>query len=138
MGQDRGGFYSHAGLERAFGIPITNAERIEPRWQELSEGDFVRAVPPNWLGGALGPRIGWEVDHVVPGRVLALRYWIFEVEPVTETTSRLHVRTHAGDAPVPVAPMLLLAFEPAHFVMEKAMLEGIKRRAERPLPMATR
>lgn len=130
MGQDRGGFYSIVPLERLFGISIQNAERIEPAWQNPRPGDFVRATQPEWAGGIFGSRIGWEVDHVVPGRIFALRYWIFEVEPIDAQDSRLHVRTHAGDAPVPVAPLLLLAFEPAHFVMERAMLRGIRQRAE--------
>lgn len=114
IGRDRGGLDSDASLERAFGLPIQNAST---RWRRVEEGDFVRATPPDWLWGAFGDRIGWEVDHVVPGRVLALRYWIFEVEPVSEETSRLHVRTHGDDAP-------------AHFIMERAMLCGIKARAE--------
>ena len=64
-----------------------------------------------------------------PG-LLALRYWLFEVEPTGRSTSRLHVRTHAGDAPVPIAPLLFFVFEPAHFIMERGMLRGIKARAE--------
>lgn len=32
---------------------------------------------------------------------------------------------------VPLAPFGLLVFEPAHFIMERGMLRGIKRRAER-------
>lgn len=131
IGQDRGGFYSYASLENACGVRIRNAEQIEPGWQTLREGDFVRATPPDWLGGIFGDRIGWEVDHVVEGRVLALRYWIFEVEPTSDVTSRLHIRTHAGDAPVPIAPLLLFTFEPAHLIMERGMLLGIKERAER-------
>jgi hypothetical protein len=98
----------------------------------LAAGEFVRAVPPDWLGGRLGDRIGWEVDLVDDRRhILALRYWIFRVESVDDQSSRLHIRTHAGDAPLPVAPLLLLTFEPAHFIMERAMLRGIKERAER-------
>ena len=132
MGEDRGGFYSYAGLENLFGIHIVNAERIESRWQALATGDFVRATSPSWLGGAFGDRIGWRVDHVDPGaHVLALRYWVFKVESVDSRTSRLHVRTHSGNAPVPIAPLLLLTFEPAHFIMERAMLLGVKERAER-------
>jgi len=131
LGEDRGGFYSYASLENLFGLDIVNADRVVPEWQALKAGDFVRAVPPTWFNGAFGDRIGWEVDHVDGDRyVLALRYWIFEVEPLTPKTSRLHVRTHAGDAPVPVAPLLMLAFEPAHFIMERAMLRGVKVRAE--------
>lgn len=132
MGEDRGGFYSYATLENVFGLHIVNADRVEPRWQSLAPGDFIRATPPMWLGGAFGDRIGWEVDHVDPeARVLALRYWVFKVESVDERTSRLHIRTHAGNAPVAIAPLLLLTFEPAHFIMERAMLLGIKERAER-------
>ena len=130
LGQDRGGFYSYAGLERACGIRIVNATAIDPKWQTLREGDFVRATQPTWAGGLFGDRIGWNVDHVDDGRVLALRYWIFEVEATSRFTSRLHVRTHAGDPPVPVAPLLFLVFEPAHFIMEREMLRGIKARAE--------
>lgn len=132
LGEDRGGFYSYASLENLFGLHIVNAERVEPQWQQLAAGDFVRAVPPDWLGGAFGDRVGWEVDTVDSGRrILALRYWIFRVESTSARTSRVHVRTHAGDAPLPIAPMLLLTFEPAHFIMERAMLIGIKERAER-------
>jgi hypothetical protein len=131
IGQDRGGFYSHTGLENVVGLRIQNAEQIVPEWQTLHEGELVRAAPPDWLGGIFGDRVGWTVDHVIEGRVLALRYWTFEVEPTSETTSRLHVRTHAGDAPVPLAPLLFLTFEPAHLIMERAMLLGIKERAER-------
>ena len=132
LGEDRGGFYSYAGLENAFGLHIVNAETIRPEWQTLSAGDFVRAVPPDWLGGVFGSRIGWEVDRVDGVRhVLALRYWIFAVESVDDRSSRLHVRTHAGEPPLPIAPLLLLTFEPAHFIMERAMLQGIKERSER-------
>jgi hypothetical protein len=131
IGQDRGGFYSYAGLENLFGLNIVNAERIVPQWQRLAAGDLVRAAPATWLGGIFGDRVGWTVDHVEQGHVLALRYWIFEVESTSASTSRLHARTHAGDVPVPIAPLMLLTFEPAHFVMERAMLLGIKQRAER-------
>lgn len=132
LGQDRAGFYSYAGLERACGIEVTNADRIVPAWQTLRVGDFVPATQSSWAHGLFGERIGWEVDHVDDERhLLALRYWIFEVTPVDARTSRLHVRTHAGDAPLLVAPILLLTFEPIHFVMERAMLRGIKERAER-------
>jgi hypothetical protein len=132
IGEDRGGFYSYTSLENVFALSIVNAERIVPAWQELAPGDFVRAVPPQWMGGAFGDRVGWEVDHVDPTRhVLALRYWIFKVDAAEGEASRLHIRTHAGDAPVPIAPLLLLTFEPIHFIMERAMLIGIKERAER-------
>ncbi|MBX3232549.1 MAG: hypothetical protein KIT84_16360 [Labilithrix sp.] len=97
-------------------------------WSWLVQIGQDRGAP---LGGLFADRLGWEVDHVEEGRLLALRHSVFEVEPTSERTSRLHVRTHAGDVPVPLAPVLFMAFEPAHFVMERAMLRGIKERAEK-------
>jgi hypothetical protein len=43
------------------------------------------------------------------------------------------IRTRAGDQPIPVqwAPVELLMFEPAHFIMERGMMLGIRARAER-------
>jgi len=49
-------------------------------------------------------------------------------------TSILHIRMRGDGRPsvlaVPMAPIGLLAIEPAHFVMERGMLRGIKKRAE--------
>ena len=42
LGYERGGFYSFDLLERLAGVGITNAWRIEPRWQDLAVGDRVR------------------------------------------------------------------------------------------------
>ena len=39
LGYERGGFYSFDLLERLAGVGITNAWRIEPRWQDLAVGD---------------------------------------------------------------------------------------------------
>ena len=41
LGYERGGFYSFDLLERLAGVGITNAWRIEPRWQDLAVGDQV-------------------------------------------------------------------------------------------------
>jgi hypothetical protein len=73
----------------------------------------------------------WEVDHVAPSRLLALRYWSFEVESLDPGTSRLHVKTHGGDPPLLAGPVIPLLFEPSHFIMERPILLGIKERAER-------
>jgi hypothetical protein len=46
--------------------------------------------------------------------------------------TRLIVRTRGNGKPnVALAPFGLLVFEPAHFIMERRMLRGIKARAER-------
>ena len=132
LGQDRGGFYSYDWLERAIGDDIRNADRIHPEWQTIRKGDLVRATQPDYLGGRLGREIGWRVVEIEPGRVLALGGWgAFVLEPTADGNTRLIVRSRGNAQPnVVLAPFGLLVFEPAHFVMERAMLRGIKARAE--------
>ena len=136
MGQDRGGFYSYDWLERAFGADIHNANRIIPEWQDRDLGDRVLAVPPGYLGGLLGDTLGWRITALDHNRVMVLEDWgPFALRPVDDSTTRLLVRTLGTAEPAPdaivVAPIGLLLFEPAHFIMERGMLLGIKSRAER-------
>ena len=135
IGQDRGGFYSYSWLERLAGDPVHNADRVVPEWQSIQVGDLVRAAPPNYLGGAFGRDLGWRVTRIVPRRALVLDGWgAFVVVPVDDSTSRLLIRTRGEGkltlTSVPLAAISLLVFEPAHFIMERGMLRGIKQRAE--------
>lgn len=135
IGQDRGGFYSYDWLERLFGDDVHNADRIVPEWQRLAVGDLVRAVQPGSLGGRLGRDVGWRVARVETGRALVLEGWgAFVLHHADPFTCILHVRTRGNGRPslaaIPLAPLGLLVFEPAHFLMERAMLLGIKRKAE--------
>lgn len=133
LGQDRAGFYSYDWLERAIGDRIQNADRIHPEWQTIRKGDLVRATQPDYLGGRFGRDIGWRVAEVEPGRALVLGGWgAFVLEPTADGNTRLIVRTRGNGKPnVTLAPFGLLVFEPAHFIMERGMLRGIKVRAER-------
>jgi hypothetical protein len=138
IGQDRAGFYSYDWLERLAGDPIRNADRIVPGWQTIKQGDFVRAAPPDYLGGMFGPNLGWRVRQVVPGRLLVLDGWgSFVLQPLNDSTTRIVAHTRGEGTPsflsVTLSPLNLLVFEPAHFVMERRMLKGIKERAERRL-----
>jgi len=135
LGQDRAGFYSYDWLERAFGADIHNANRIVPAWQHRAEGDLVRAVQPSYLGGIFGKDLGWRVTQVEPGRALVLQNWgAFVVNPIDARTTRMHIRTRGRGVPtlsgIALTPLSLLVLEPAHFIMERGMLLGIKRRAE--------
>ena len=132
LGQDRGGFYSYDWLERAVGDHIQNAERIHPEWQSLNEGDLVRAAQPDYLGGRFGRDLGWRVVAIEPERLIALGGWgAFVLQPTPDGNTRLIVRTRGNGKPnVALAPIGLLVFEPAHFIMERGMLRGIKARAE--------
>lgn len=136
IGQDRAGFYSYTWLENLIGAEIHNADQIVPAWQHPQVGDLVRAVPPDWLGGRFGRDIGWRIERIEPGRALVLAGWgAFVVQPLDDRTSRLHARLRGEGAPslvgTALAPAGLLIFEPAHFVMQRGMLLGIKARAER-------
>jgi hypothetical protein len=135
IGQDRAGFYSYDRLERLIGADIHNADHIHPEWQVRQAGDLVRATQPAYLGGAFGSQLGWRVAEVVPGRAIVLERWgAFVLEPVDASTTRLHIRLRGDGTPTVAstlfAPIGLLVFEPAHFIMERGMMRGIKQRAE--------
>jgi hypothetical protein len=135
IGQDRAGFYSYDRLERLFGADIHNADRVNPEWQVRQAGDLVRATQPDYLGGRFGSQLGWRVNEVVPGRAIVLERWgAFVLRPVDSTTTKLHIRLRGEGRPSAMAavfmPFDILVFEPAHFIMERGMLLGIKRRAE--------
>ena len=134
IGQDRGGFYSYTKLENAVGARITNADRIVPAWQTRHVGELVPTVPADYLGGAFG-KIGCKVLEVIPGRALILDGWgAFVLVPTSDTSTRMLVRTRLEGEPgfgtVVTRPFRLLVYEPAHLIMERRMLIGIRERAE--------
>ncbi|MBX7430538.1 hypothetical protein JDV09_00220 [Mycobacterium sp. Y57] len=133
IGEDRGGFYSYSALERAVGADIHNADRIHPEWQDLQVGDTV------WLARRGGDRARQVVAALEPKSYLVLMNpddydkvlrgerasgsWAFHLQPAGDRT-RLLARGNGGSAGNPI-------FDIAHFVMERKMLDGIRRRAER-------
>ena len=135
LGYGRGGFYSYDWIENLLmrvlrGTPgYQSAERVLPAFQHLSPGEFIPAGPPDMLGGRVAETARWRVDAVVPGRSLVLRGWgTFVLEPLDAHTTRLIARTHG--TPLGSRLMQILFWEPAHFVMERRMLLGIRERAE--------
>ncbi|HEU4996149.1 MAG TPA: hypothetical protein VFT29_15135 [Gemmatimonadaceae bacterium] len=141
LGQDRGGFYSYSTLENLAGARITNADSLVPAWQHRRIGELVRAVPADYLGGRFGTNIGWRIVGIEPGRALVLENWgAFTVRPIDARTTRLQIRQRNPGTPsvlgTVVAPAGLLILEPAHFIMQRAMLRGIKRRAERSVGLS--
>jgi hypothetical protein len=136
IGYGRGGFYSYDWLENAFvallrGTPgYHSVDVILPEHQRLATGDFIPAAPRDVLGGRGPEPLGWKVLAVEPNRALVLDGWgAFVLEPLGERTTRLIVRSRGAGAWGRVAHYLF--WEPAHFVMERRMLLGIKERAER-------
>jgi hypothetical protein len=127
LGQDRGGFYSYESLENLAGCHMHNADAVHPEWQERRPGDTV----------PLHPRSGLRVTRFEPGHVLALEHWgAFVLEPYGAERTRLIARGRTPRGPASIAAALLL--EIPHFVMERKMLLGIKRRAERTHTAARR
>jgi hypothetical protein len=134
LGQDRGGFYSYAWLERMIGDDIHNADRIHPEWQTLKAGDLVRATQPDYLGGRFG-ELGWRVTEIIPGRAIVLENWgAFVLHATDAQTTRFLIRTRGDGAPsvagVLLGPLSVFVFEPAHFIMQRGMMLGIRDRAE--------
>lgn len=134
LGQDRGGFYSYDWLERLFGDNVHNANRIHPEWQVLEKGNRVRAAQPGYLGGKFG-EFGWNVLEVKPGRAVVLEGWgSFVLVPVTDSTTRFLIRTRGDGRPnligMLLGPVSVFVFEPAHFIMQRKMMFGIRDRAE--------
>lgn len=140
IGQDRGGFYSYAWLENLFGARIHNADHLLPGCPPREVGDTVWMTPPERYGGQGCVRVA----HVEPGRALVLvspedyeeilqggrakdGVWTFYLTPVDEHTTRLIVRSRSGRK---ATPGRFLVFDPAHFVMERKMMLGIRDRAE--------
>jgi hypothetical protein len=127
IGQDQGGFYSYAWLENLVGCRLRNADRIVPEWQSLKVGDYVRLHPK-------APPL--PVTHLEPERALILAGgWGFVLKELDPNTTRVIARGWGDDNPEIRNPVLhflywRVLFEPAHFVMERKMLLGIKQRAE--------
>lgn len=143
MGGRRGGFYAIDVLDNA-GVP--SAREIHPEWQHLAVGDVIPATPdpahadgfevlaiePNRalvLGGLFDVDAGKQLPFASPRPV---RYWhvtwAFVLEPMDETTTRLHVRARAA---FPPTERLHVAWiRPVHALMQTSQLRHLAARAE--------
>ena len=74
----------------------------------------------------------WAVESEQPTSEMAFNAsWAFILEAIGERTTRLLIRFRVGRAPsLPLTLFCRLLLEPERFVMERAMLRGIKWRAE--------
>jgi hypothetical protein len=129
IGGDKGGFYSYSWLENLFGCRLRNADSLVPEWQGLKAGDEV------WLHPMAPPL---PVEICEPERALVLGSntkdpgtWGFFLKKVDDNTTRLIVRGRGYFGRGLLKRLgLYVLFEPAHFIMERKMLLGIKQRAE--------
>jgi hypothetical protein len=119
LGQDRGGFYSYEWLENLAGCEMRNADRIHPEWQHREPGETM----------LLHPATGLEVLRFEPPRLLTIENWgTLMLEPLPGSRTRLLVRSRRPRGLVQLLMGLLI--ELPHFLMERKMLLGIKKRAE--------
>ncbi len=132
IGENRGGFYSYSVLERGVGADIHNANTIHPEWQDLHVGDTV------WLARRGGNRGRQVVAAMVPKSHLVLMSpddyervqrgekasgsWAFHLRTEGEHT-RLLARGIGGYGGN-------VLYDIVHFVMERRMLLGIRRRVQ--------
>jgi hypothetical protein len=120
----RGGAYTYDWIENLLGLDMHSSDQVLPDYQHPKVGDTL---------GYGKNRMRFE--RVEPERVLATRsedgnwVWSFvmkEHDGQTRLISRNRFRLPTLAAKIGMVPM-----EPASLVMERKMLRGIKRRAER-------
>jgi hypothetical protein len=130
MGQDKAGLYSYEWLENLLGSDIHNSNRIVPEWQDLQPGDSLLLYPPEKAGPP-----AYIIAQVNPPRALVMGHqdergrwvesWQFYLAPGADGTTRLiHRNRSQGQGG------LWDALDFGYFIMERAMLLGIKQRAE--------
>lgn len=146
IGQGRGGLYSYDGLENLAGCKIHSVDRIISDLQNVQVGEVIRLGPPGYPcfvvatvqpGKALvlvsaDPKSGQPVQQTTqPEKGYSIATWQFVMQPLAGNVTRLLVRQRLSYSP-DLAWVWRLT-EPVGFVMERKMLLGIRRRAERKL-----
>ena len=126
IGEGRGGFYSYTFIENQMGNGDVyhNADHIVPEWQNPESGTVMiqggmalRALEPGkWYLGVSTNEMGWT--------------WLWYLEPMDATHTRLIVRSHIKPAGAMGNDVVGTVLNLGGFVMEQAMLQGIKARAE--------
>ena len=144
MGQGRGGLYSYDGLENLAGCNIHSVEHVLPEYQILQVGDLIRLGPqgyPCFAASSVDPgrtlvlisadpktgQAGQPTAQIDKGYSIAT--WQFILQPLDENTTRLLVRqrlSYSSDL-----TWVWRLTEPVAFVMERKMMLGIRRRAEK-------
>lgn len=129
LGQDRAGFYSYDWLENLLGSDIHNQNAIHPEWQSLAPGDGFNNVSPHYFGGVLSEYTVQRIAAIAPERAIVTTggYLTYAVLPIDDHTTRLFLRERDAFSD---NLLVRLSWDPAHFVMQRQMLRGIKARAE--------
>jgi hypothetical protein len=145
IGYGRGGFYSYDRLERLAGLEgLHSAHSIDPELQKLKRGDTLQISPVTPMMVEVFQKNRAMVLHTVMSPLTAQVVdrrnlpppwidwsWAFLLAPLDASSCRLTSRVRATYAPyLPLWPLIALVIEPASFIMDRKMLETIKKRAE--------
>jgi proline iminopeptidase len=144
MGTDRAGWYSWDRLDNG---GRRSAQELDASWTHVNEGDRLATVPG---------RSWFDVAHVEPDRSLVLRAsldlrgrpfdpgagrprgfvdarWEFFLDPRSDDTTRLIVRSGASSGPRGLSDIMnWLFWHPAHVVMQLRQLHQLRLRCEQP------
>ena len=140
MGQGRGGLYSYQVLENLARCDMHNADRIHDEWQNSVVGDKVRFGPEpfpfQWIR-AIDPNRTLVLGSAA-GETKTPASWVFHLEPLGPTATRLLVRARNGYEPGLLNALIWRGItDPMYAVMERRMLIGIRDRAEAHTRTAT-
>ena len=137
----RAGFYSYDVLEQRFGA--RNIHRLNPEMAAPVAGDSLPFAPGTpmtvavvnparalvlWqvtaASKAIDPAGPWGADYMAWS-------WAFVLEPIDPSTTRLLTRMRVSYRPATKwAAFANLLLEPAHFIMGRRQLLGVRQRAE--------
>jgi hypothetical protein len=141
MGCDRAGYYSIDILDNA---AVHSARELHPDWQQLQVGQTIANTPDGSgvfevlrvdaphvlvLGGLLDTRTSKQLAFSAPRPERFWQVtWAFVLEPITEQTTRLHVRARGAFSPSEALHAILV--RQVHHLMETSQLRHLRARAE--------
>jgi hypothetical protein len=142
VGQDRAGFYSYTWLENLFRADMRNADRIVEDWQIRNVGDTVWLARKDRYHGVARQTVALMTANRAMVLVSPSDYesiatggsgrgsWAFILVPLDLRTTRFVMRSRSGPGASWQTAYAYLLFDPAHFIMERKMMLGIKHRSE--------
>ena len=120
----RGGAYTYDWIENLLNLNMHSADRVLDEFQHPRVGDVI-GLGANQM----------RLERVDPERALAWRSedgnWVWTFVLRSENGSTRLISRNRFRLPTLTAQLGMLPMEPASLVMERKMLVGIKRRAER-------
>jgi hypothetical protein len=120
----RGGAYTYDWIENLFGLNFHSVDHVLPEFQHPTAGETM-GFGTNRM----------RMERLEPERVLALRSaggnWVWTLVLDEKDASTRLISRNRFRLPTVRARIGMLAMEPGSLVMERKMLLGIKKRAER-------